>query len=146
MRSLGSELSVLATVMAIPAWIGAIFPYSAIEFHAKAPAAAMPSAAFVSLTAEEEASAMRAAKASWQGAAGGALQLRADLSLGELPTGKEPAVLGDDARTRPPRPGSVAWEPPPYLPSQAAPPPQKISDNTPPPPPTFPRKEMLEMR
>ena len=146
MKSLGSELASLATTLAIPAWIGAVFPYAAIDFRATAPDARQTSAAFVTLTAEEETAAMRAAKASWQVAAGGALQMRADLSFGELPTAREPAVLGDDARTRPQNPGTVGWEPPPYLPRLAAPPPLKIVDNTPPPPPTFPRQEMLEMK
>ncbi|MBR2838863.1 MAG: hypothetical protein IKE55_08775, partial [Kiritimatiellae bacterium] len=128
MKGLASELATLATVLAIPAGIAAIFPYSAIGWRARPSAARQPAVAFVTLTAEEEAAATRAAKAYWQNDAGSMMRIRADLSFGELPAAPEEAVLDVSARTRPPRAGDVGWEAPAFLPSRAAPPPQPISD------------------
>lgn len=146
MRSLASEFTTIAAVLAVTAGIAAIFPYSAIGWRARTVAAKPPSVAFVTLAAGEESTAMRAAKASWQNDAGGVLRVRADLSFGELPTAPEEEALDVSARTRPPRAGDVGWEAPPFLPSRAAPPPQTIPDDGPeaealP----FPREELLSL-
>ena len=122
MRGFGREILPILIVLAVPSAIVSIFPYGAIGFKAKAPSPKPPAAAFITLSAEEEETAMRAAKTSWQGDADSCLRVRADLSFGELPAAKEEPVLGVGERSRPPRFGDVGWEPPPFLPSHAAPP------------------------
>ena len=107
MKGFASEIATLATVLAIPAGIAAVFPYAAIGFRARRVAPRPPAVAFVTLSPEAEAAAMRAAKASWQNDAGSILRVRADLSFGELPSAPEEAVLDVSARTRPPRAGDM---------------------------------------
>ena len=64
MRSIRQELISVAAVISVPAALIAIFPYGAIGFKAvPRPKASKPSAAFVRLTAAEEAEALKAAKA-----------------------------------------------------------------------------------
>ena len=122
MRGIGRELLPLATVLAITAAIVLVLPYGAIGFKARSPAPAAPAAAFITLSSEEEETAMRSAKTSWQGDADSSLRVRADLSFGELPAAKEASVLDVGERSRPPRFRDVGWAPPPFLPSRAAPP------------------------
>ena len=145
MKSLGGELSSLALTLAIPAAAACIFPYGAVKFRAAdPPAPTAPAAAFVTLGPEEESAAMRSAKASWQGSREGAQNIRADLSFGELPQAREPAVLDVGSRTRRPRPAGMEWTAPPCLPRLAAPPPPPIAPEPPEPEkPAFPRDEML---
>lgn len=147
MKSLGGELMSLAATMAIPAAVALIFPYGATSFRAAGgPAPAEPSAAFVDLSAAEEAAATRAAKASWQGSGKETLSIRPDLSFGELPRAREPAMLDVEARTRPASPSTMEWKDPPYLPRLAAPPPPPMP---PEPPPAdelpFPRDKLLRL-
>ena len=90
MKSLGGELASVAATLAIPAAVACLFPYEAASFRATAPSRARPAAAaFVTLNAEEEATAMRLAKASWQSSRNGTQNIRADLSFGELPQARE---------------------------------------------------------
>lgn len=146
MKGIVGELASLFTVLAIPAGIAAIFPFSAIEFRARPVAPREPSVAFVTLSAEDETAAMRAAKTSWQGNAGNILRVRADLFLGDLPDGAEKATLDVAERSRPPRARDVDWAPPPYLPSLAAPPPQAIPEDAPDEEvQAFPREELLSL-
>lgn len=144
MKSLGRELSSVAATLAIPAAVACIFPYAAVGFRAHEPAPSANAAAFVSLTADEETAAMRAAKASWQSSREGAMSLRADLSFGELPQVREPALLAVEARTRQPRPEFMEFRAPPFMPRLAAPPPPPIGSEPPTPnAPPFPRDELL---
>ena len=146
MKGIAGELASLFTVLAIPVGIAAIFPFSAIGFRARPVAQRAPAVAFVTLNAEEEAAAMRAAKTSWQGNAGNILRVRADLFLGDLPGGAEKETLDVAERCRPPRAKDVDWAPPPYLPSLAAPPPQAIPEDAPDEEvPAFPREELLSL-
>ena len=122
MRGIGRELLPLLTVFAIAAAIVSVFPYGAIGFKARTSSQPAPAAAFITLSAKEEETAMRSAKTSWQGDANSCLRVRADLSFGELPAAKEESVLDVGERSRPPCFRTVDWVPPPFLPSRAAPP------------------------
>ena len=126
MRGLAGEILSLITVLAIPVGIAAVFPLEVAGFRARTPRPATPCAAFVTLSADEEAAAMRAAKTSWQGDVGSVPRIRADLFIGELPGGAERESLDVSARSRPPRAQDISWTPPPYLPSLAAPPPRPV--------------------
>lgn len=145
MKSLGGELASLAATMAIPAAVALAFPYHAVAFKAaRGTQPAKPAAAFVTLSEAEESAARRTAKASWQSSGNGTLNIRPDLSFGELPRGPEPAVLDIGARTRQASPSAMEWKAPPYLPRIAAPPPPPM----PPEPPAaaelpFPRDKLL---
>ena len=134
MRGIWRELLPILTVLAIAAAIVSVFPYDAIGFKARTPSQPAPAAAFITLSAEEEETAMRSAKTSWQGDADSSLRVRADLSFGELPAAKEESVLDVGERSRPPCFRNVDWAPPPFLPSRAAPPLKPI-------PPAEPQRE-----
>ena len=146
MKWLGGEMASFATTVVVSVAIAAVFPYGAVGFRASPADAPAAAAAFVTLSADEEAAAMRAAKTSWQGDAGGVLRLRADLSFGELPEAGHAAVLGVEARTVPPPASVVPYGAPPFLPLLAAPPPQVIPAE---PPekvaPAFSREELLKI-
>ncbi|MBO7683977.1 MAG: hypothetical protein J6T51_04550, partial [Kiritimatiellae bacterium] len=86
MKGLGRELASLCTVLAVSAATVSVFPYGAIGFRATAPSAPAAAAAIIALDADQEAAAVRAAKATWKGDADSSLRVRADLSFGELPT------------------------------------------------------------
>ena len=146
MKRFGRELASLCTVLAISAAIVSVFPYGAIGFKARPPSAPTPAAAFITLSPDEEAAAMRAAKTSWKGDADSCLRVRADLSFGELPTTREESVLGVGERSRPPRFRDVGWTPPPFLPSQAASPLRPIPPgDAPKEAPAFSREELLSL-
>ena len=146
MRSLRSELASAVAVFSLPAAILASFPFDAIIFRARETAPRRPSAAFVSLSPEEESAALRAAKMSWNSEAEGVRSIRAELHFSELPaSGDEPALdIADrlqNQRQTPPN----SW-PPPYLPSQAAAAPAKIEpEGEFGEPLAFPRKDFLRM-
>ena len=144
MKSLGGELASLAATLAIPAAVACLFPYGATGFRAATYTPSESAVAFVVLNAEEEAAAMRTAKASWQRSRDSTLNIRADLSLGDLPQTREPAVLGIGSRTRQPHPAGMEFKAPPCLPRLAAPPPPPLAPDPPEPDkPTFKREEML---
>jgi len=123
MRSFRGELASLLTVLAVPVSIALVFPYGAVGFVPRPdrPARAS-SAAFVELTDEVQAVAMRSAKTSWQGDAGGVRTLRVDLSVGELP--EDPAAVSMDIGVTPSRSAAapVAYPPAAYPSALAAPP------------------------
>ena len=144
MRSLRSELLTTATVLAIPFGIAAILPWGALGFRATPVRSRVGGfAAFVSLTPEQEAQAMRAAKSSWRGGERAVNQGRADLFFGELPELPNPPVLGIGDRTRTPAPSDVPVGRSPYLPSRAAPAPVRIAPPADGPTLPFPREELL---
>ena len=148
MKSLGGEFASLAAALAIPAAVACIFPYRAAWFKASRGdvGGVAPAAAFVTLDEKEEAAMMRAAKTSWQSSREGAQSIRADLSFGELPQAREPAVLDVGSRTPQSGPAYVEWTAPPCLPLLAAPfPPPLTPEQAPPPGPAFPRDDMLSI-
>ena len=149
MRSIRQEVLSVAAVLAVPAALMAIFPYGAVGFKAiPGRMASKPSAAFVRLTAEEEAEALKAAKTSWQADSASDRGMRAYLPLGELPEdGPSGPILGGGVWTglrsasAPVEYGAPTWSP-----SSAANKPGKIEigeENRP--APAFSREELLKM-
>lgn len=94
MKSVRLELASVLTVLAVPAALALVFPYGAIGFRpGKRPSRPAASAAFVTLSDEEQALAMRSAKSAWQVDVSGERQMRADLSVGDLPEDPSFATL-----------------------------------------------------
>ncbi len=128
MRRMRSEISSLVAALALPAVAVFAFPWSALSFRPQSPAAPKPAfAAFVTLTPEQEAQAMRRAKAATSVEAGGVVLPRADLLLGELPGDPPRPVARIEDRARPDAAPRRAWTPGAWLPSQAAPRPAPIA-------------------
>ena len=149
MRSIRQELISVAAVISVPAALIAIFPYGAIGFKAvPRPKASKPSAAFVRLTAAEEAEALKAAKASWQVDAAADRGMRAYLPLGELPEDvpSEPILDGEVWTVLRSAPAPVEYGTPTWSPSFAADKPEKIEiGEEMRPAPAFSREELLKM-
>lgn len=121
MRSMRSELASLLTVLSIPAAVALALPVRALGFKPSPdPVRRESVAAFVRLSPEMEAAALKAAKSSWQGAAVGVRRLRADLSFGELPETPNHPVMEASERTPPPAPQLFELTRGGYLPTQAA--------------------------
>ena len=106
---------------------------------------AEPAAAFVTLDADAEAAAIRAARSSWRASSGVQASERARLSCDELPETREPEVLGDANRTRTERPADIGWTPPPLPPGLSAPFPPRDELPEAAAPLPFPREEMLKL-
>ena len=123
MKPVQVDLTSFLTVLTVTAAVALAFPYGAVGFR-PAPDAGRPqaSAAFVVMSADEQATAMRAAKTSWQVDAGGVRRLRVDLSVGELP--EDPAASSMDIGVRPSRSAvpPTGYRPAAYPRSFAAPP------------------------
>jgi len=148
MKGFSGELMSLFTVLAIPASIALVFPYGAVGFVPRPDVKAKPSsAAFVELTDEVQALAMRSAKTSWQGDAGGVRSLRADLSVGELP--EDPAAVSMDIGVTPSRSTArpVDYSPAAYPSALAAPPAARLvrEEGEPERPLPFPKSELLKI-
>ena len=127
MKGARREILSLLTALALPAAVFLVLPYSDIRFAAnEASAPSAPFAAFVALTPEQEAQAMRRAKSGASAESGDAAFRPADLILNALPDDAPPPIVLLSDRARPPAPGRVGWTPPPYLPSRAAPAPATI--------------------
>ena len=146
MRRMRSEIPSLAAVLALPAVAILAFPWQALTFRPQTSADAKPAfAAFVTLTPEQEAQAMRRAKTTPTEAAGVAMP-RVDLILGELPDDPPRPVARIEDRARPPAPPRRAWTPGAWLPSLAAPPPAQIpADDASEPKLPFSREELLRL-
>ena len=144
MKSVRSEMVALAIALALPASVALVLPYSAIW---RAPAEpvrdAPPFAAFVTLTADEEAQAMSAGRS---GEAADAQIRPDDLVLGSLPDDPPTPIGRIEDRVRPSGPRRVAPMPSPYLPTRAAAPPEPIASD---PPsartPSFSKEELLRL-
>jgi len=145
MRSVGSEILSMATVLSIPLGILLSFPIGAFGFRAAERVRQPPRTAFVTLTPEAERLALRAVRVSWREKAGQARRLRADLLCAALPEDERLSVLSLRDRSRMPEPPEVVCERTPFLPSQKAPPPMPIAAEAAPEPLAFPREELLKM-
>ena len=146
MRSVGSELVSVLTVMAVPAAIALVFPYSALGFRAVAPKRPPEvTAALVRLSAEGERSAVQSAKNSWRGEDGNVRHLRAEMSFGELPEPPRTSVLSVEERSRRPVPPVATGGIPPYLPSLEAAPPETIGAEKAAPELPFAKEEFLRI-
>lgn len=128
MRPFRRDFLSMVTVLAVLVAVVLVFPFDAIGFVPKRVSERRgPFASFVTLTDEEHAQAMRAAKTSWQGDSRGVRRLRVDLSVGVLPEDSSMATLDVGVRPRRmdlprvdfvpgPSPDSVAARPVPRLP------------------------------
>ena len=150
MKRLRGDFLSAVSVLALAASVAAVFPFEAIVFRARRlPQQRPPGAAFVQLRADEEASALRAAKSSWNAEAGEVRRLRAELFFGDLPESPAEPALPLESRAGLSLPPPVSPGRPAYSPSLAAPPPESIkpeagnqkgSER-----PAFPRSELLRM-
>lgn len=147
MKSLGSEMASVLTVLAVPVGIASVFPYGVFAFRATAcPRVVKPAAAFVRLTPDEESRAMRAAKTSWQGDGSSARNARADIFFSELPAETLPMVLPEKERRRTFEMPVVGCGQSPFLPSlRAAPPARVLPAERQEEPLPFPRDELLKI-
>lgn len=133
--------------LALPVAVVISFPYSAVGFKAaNYQSPGEPAAKLISLTAEQEISAVRKAKSIWRGELSAAERARTWLTLGELPEDDEGPII-DSQFSPPPSPVMMSFQPPPLMPSRAAAAVLKMAAE---PPATakmaFPREELLELK
>ena len=148
MKSLQQEILTSVSVLAFPAAIVLSFPSEAVSFRAKpvSPDCAA-SAAFVTLSPEQERAALAAAKTAWQSDAATRQRQRIRLPLGELPEDAPGPLLDIGAGLRPvdvPEPFGyrpLGWEPSLRSASPARIPSERPSG----PVPAFSREELLKM-
>lgn len=147
MKPFKYEIRSLTSVGILSLGIALAFPLSALRFEPnRKDLPHLGSAAFVTLSLEQEAAALKAAKSAWQSDSSAMERMRVRLPLGELPEEENASPLGADevlfvgsGESSP-----VAYPLPAYAPSFAAPAPAKL----PAPPksvitPAFSREEML---
>lgn len=147
MKSARRELLSLLTALSLPVAVSLVLPYSELWFMADdAPPPAAPFAAFVALTPEQEAQAMRRAKSGGQGEAAGLAFRPADLILSALPDDAPAPIVRLSDRARPPAPARIGFRPTPYLPTCAAPAPAVLpAERDAEPADGFTREELLRL-
>ena len=145
MRSIGSEILSVATVLTVPLGLAAIFPYGALGFSSArtAPRATQASAAIVFLDDAAVARTLRAAKTTPRGEERGRAYI--DLLDAELPGAVAVPMMSVDSRPRPEALPVVGNGIPPFLPSRRASAPVRISVETGRDDAPFPRAELLKM-
>ena len=148
MKGVRHELFALLTVLSVPVAIVLAFPFSAVSFTPRQLSGrCSPSAAFVVITPAEQEQAMRSAKSSWQGDAGGVRRLRADLSVGVLPENDK--SISADVGAEPSRSAAtrVDYVPAAYPPSQGALPAGRLpkAETETAREPAFPKSELLKI-
>lgn len=148
MRSLRHELFSLTSVLAVPAAVALFFPYEAVSFKAtSASAESRASAAFVTLTPEQESAALVAARTSWQADAAVRQRRHVRLPLGELPEGPAGPLLDVETMMRSADvPEPIAYRPAAWKPSLGSARPARLSQE----PeartmPAFSREELLKL-
>lgn len=148
MTPIVTEIYRAAPVMAVVLSVVMIFPFKAIFFKPSAQKSS-PSfpVAFVRLTAEQEESAVRAAKTAWLAGSGLRDRMTARLSLGDLPEREMGPILGEENIL--PKASSipmVQWPKRPFSPSMAAQPPAPLAasqqESV---PPAFSKNELLQL-
>ena len=145
MRSLGSEILSVATVLAVPLGLAAVFPYGALGFApARASAPALrPSAAIVFLDETTAARALRAARTMSRNAEDGRRSV--DLLSADLPEAEAAPVMPAGSRPRTGALPVVGDGLPPFLPSRRAAAPVRIPVETGRDDAPFPRSELLKI-
>lgn len=146
MKRARNEFLSLLVALSLPVAVFCVLPYSTLWFAAReSPMAPSPFAAFVSLTPEEEAQAMRRAKSAGAGEASGLSIRPSDLVMRVLSDDLPAPVVRLPDRARPPAPGRVRFRPPPYLPTRAAPAPTGIpAEKDVPPAVGFSKEDLLK--
>ena len=145
MRSIGSELLSVATVLAVPLGLAAVFPYGALGFS---PARTVtrpprPSAAIVFLDEATVARTLRAARTMSRNAEGGRMSV--DLLSADLPGTEAAPMMSAGSRPRTDALPVVGDGIPPFLPSRRAAAPVRISVETGRDDAPFPRTELLKL-
>ena len=145
MRSLGSELLSVATVLAVPLGIAAVFPYGVLGFSPvrTVDRPPRPSAAIVFLDEAAVARTLRAAKTMSRNTEGGRLSV--DLLSADLPEKEAAPMMSAGSRPRTDALPVVGDEIPPFLPSRRAAAPVRISVETGRDDAPFPRTELLKL-
>ena len=129
-RAVSSVVVELVLPLSLPLALAFSLPYGVLGFSAAEGVRPKTcTAAFVSLSAEDEDAAMRVAKSSWQVNAGGVRMMRVDMSVGELPEEKVLPVIGEGPSLSRPLPPLVDYGLPPLLPSRAAAAPARLADD-----------------
>jgi hypothetical protein len=138
-----SVIAVVAMVLAI----ASSFPFEAFSFKAANFPAREAGAAFVELTHEEEAAALKAARTSWQVDHLDEQWQRVDCHTGDLPADPISAVVNVESRLRHSFSKPESFPLPPYRPSMAAPRPDfKVRKQfTEKPNPAFGKEEFLKI-
>lgn len=147
MRSVKSEVLGVALVGVLPVLIFASLPYSAVSFRASAPKTSRPFAAFITLTDEQEADAIAAARSAWQIDKSLSRRQHRRLPLGELPQEEQGFRISLSTGRPADEPANESYRPVPWLPTSAADRPVKFA----PTPsakrePVFSREEMLQLK
>ena len=145
MRSLGSELLSVATVLAVPLGLAAVFPYGALGFS-PVPTADRPSrssAAIVFLDEATVARTLHAARTMSRNAEGGRMSV--DLLTADLPGTEIAPMMSAGSRPRTDALPVVGDGMPPFLPSRRAAAPVRISVETGRDDAPFPRTELLKL-
>lgn len=139
------EILSFSLVVSLPVAMAVVFPYEAIGFKPRASSVSRTAhAAFVTLDEDEEAAAMKAARASWRVSASDVRA--AEIQIEELPERPISAVLGFGDRSSAPAVKPVVFKMPPYTPSAAAAPmPKTAPGRDPVKNPAFSRKELLSL-
>ena len=145
MRSLGSELLSVATVLAVPLGLAAVFPYGVLGFSPvrTVDRPPRPSAAIVFLDEAAVARTLRAAKTMSRNTEGGRLSV--DLLSADLPGTKAAPMMSTGSRPRTDALPVVGDGIPPFLPSRRAAAPVRISVETGRDDAPFPRTELLKL-
>ena len=145
MRSLGSEVLSVVTVLAVPLGLAAVFPYGALGFSPARPhdQPSRPSAAIVFLDEAAVARTLRAARTMSRSAEGGRMYV--DLLPADLPGTETAPMMPAGSRPRTDAPQVVGDGIPPFLPSRRAAAPVRISVETGRDDSPFPRAELLKI-
>lgn len=148
MRSWRHEFASTALVLSLPLAICAAFPFESIGFKATVVASeSKASAAFVTLSKDEEDAALQAAKTSWQFNVPAGQRMRMRLPLGGLPDEQDGLRL--DVKTDVIKPRSIApigYSAPAWEPSMRAEGPVGIQRGpSPEAKPAFSREELLKL-
>ena len=145
MRSVGSELLSVVTVLAIPVGIAVVFPYCSIGFSAsrRAPSAHERTAAIVFLDDQAVARAMRATRTVPRNGDVGRTYI--DLLSRDLPESDDRPMASVGPRRHAATPPIVENGIPPFLPSRRAPAPVRISAEAEKDEPQFSRNELLKL-
>ena len=107
-RPLRNEVYSLAGVLALPLALLFVFPYCGIGYRSVADRPApVPGCAFVTLTEEEERTAVEATRSSWRMRNAGVRDLVTDLGVEAIPETVPGAVMDIGGRSRLPPAGSV---------------------------------------
>lgn len=146
MSRTGNEIFTFALVLFVPVCMALVFPYEAVGFRARADVPQKGGGSFfVSLTADEEADAVRTAKATWRKDSGDFGRWRPELLAGSLPEEVHAPVLPIGARSRPPALPTATCGNSPFLPSRKAAPPVAIPAEAAGEELAFPREELLKI-